>query len=178
MLHISVNERDTEPTVIKKANQFTIFKFGDIQPLDIKNVPGGSTNLGSFLKAYKTSERKTFFPYNSFGHPDKTHNTELPLYGAFYSKLESCNPLEAENTDFVMLLESELTTKKAVIELKFSKPSSTGIGNCHYLQQSCKQEQMSTITAFFPWQSNMDVVSTLKAMQKRLLLTTTKILLC
>ena len=35
LLPILVNERDIEPTVIKKANQFVSFKFGDIQLLDI-----------------------------------------------------------------------------------------------------------------------------------------------
>ena len=30
LLPILVNEREIEPTVIKKANQFTSFKFGDI----------------------------------------------------------------------------------------------------------------------------------------------------
>ena len=54
LLPILVNERDIEPTVIKKANQFVSFKFGDIQLLDIMNFLGGATSLDSFLKAYKT----------------------------------------------------------------------------------------------------------------------------
>ena len=37
LLSILVNERDIEPTVIKKANQFVSFKFGYIQLLDIMN---------------------------------------------------------------------------------------------------------------------------------------------
>ena len=51
LLPILVNERDIEPTVIKKANQFVSFKFGDIQLLDIKNFRGRETSLDSFLKA-------------------------------------------------------------------------------------------------------------------------------
>ena len=58
LLPILINERDIEPTVIKKANQFISFKFGDIQLLDIMNFLGGATSLDSFLKAYKTSETK------------------------------------------------------------------------------------------------------------------------
>ena len=50
LLPILVNERDIEPTVIKKANQFVSFKFGDIQLLDIMNFLGGATSLDSFLK--------------------------------------------------------------------------------------------------------------------------------
>ena len=56
LLSILVNERNIEPTVIKKTNQFISFKFGDIQLLDIMNFLGGATSLDSFLKAYKTSE--------------------------------------------------------------------------------------------------------------------------
>ena len=51
LLPILVNERDVEPTVTKKANQFISFKFGDIQLLDITNFLGGATSLDSFLKA-------------------------------------------------------------------------------------------------------------------------------
>ena len=78
LLPILVNEQDTEPTVIKKANQFISFKFADIQLLDIMNFLGGATSLDSFLKAYRTSETKVFFPYKWFDHPDKMENTELP----------------------------------------------------------------------------------------------------
>ena len=45
LLPILVNERDIEPTVIKKANQFISFKFGDIQLLDIMKFLGGATSL-------------------------------------------------------------------------------------------------------------------------------------
>ena len=96
LLPILVKERDIEPTVIKNANQFISFKFGDIQLLDILSFLGGATSLASFLKEYKTSETKRFFPYDWFDHPDKLLNTELPPYDAFYSKFRSCSPLETE----------------------------------------------------------------------------------
>ena len=166
LLPILVNERNIEPTVIKKANQFISFKFGDNQLLDIMNFLGGATSLDSFLKAYKTSETKGFFPYEWFDHPDKMQNTELPPYDAFYSKLRSCNPLEAEYTDYVNLLKSGLSTEQAVIKLKLSKPPPTGIENYHYLQQIWKQEQMSSFKDFLRWYNNKDVVPTLEALQK------------
>ena len=62
LLPLLVNERDIEPTLIKKANQFVSFKFGDIQLLDIMNFLGGATSLDSFLKTYKTKETIGFFP--------------------------------------------------------------------------------------------------------------------
>ena len=73
-----VNERNIEPTVIEKTNQFLLFKFGDIQLLDIMNFLGCATSLDSFLKACKTSETKLFFPYGWFDHLDKMQYTELP----------------------------------------------------------------------------------------------------
>ena len=123
LLPIPVNERDIEPTVIKKANQFISFKFGDIQLLDIMNFLGEATSLDSFLKAYKTSETKRFFPYEWFDHSDKIQNTEVPLYDAFYNKLRCWSPLESEYTDYVILLESGLTTEQAVVKLTLSKPT-------------------------------------------------------
>ena len=166
LLPILLNERDIEPTVIKKVNQFISFKFGEIQLLDIMNFLGGATSLDSFLKAYKTSETKGFFPYERFDHPDKMQNTKLPKYDVFYSKFRSCNPLEAYYTDYVNLLKCGLTTEQAVVKLKLSKPPPIGIENYQYLQQIWKQEQMKSIKDFLRWYNNKDVVPTSEAMQK------------
>ena len=72
LLPILVNVRDFELTVIKKANQFISFKFGDNQLLDIMNFLGRATSLDSILKAYKTSETKGFFTCEWFDPPEKT----------------------------------------------------------------------------------------------------------
>ena len=80
LLPVLINERNMEPTVIKKANQFVSFKFGDVQLLDVMNFLGGATSLDSFLKTYKTAETKGFFPYEWFDCPQKTNNSELPPY--------------------------------------------------------------------------------------------------
>ena len=116
MLPIPVEERDIEPTVIKKTNQFISFKFNDFQLLDVTKFLGRATSLDSFLKAHKTSETKGFLPYEWFDHPDKMQNTELPPYDAFYIKFLSGNHLEAEYTDYVNLLKSGLTTEQAVVK--------------------------------------------------------------
>ena len=165
-LPILVNERDIEPTVIKKANQFISFKFGDVQLLDIMDFLRGATSLDSFLKAYKSSETKEFFPYEWFDHSDKLQNTELPPYDAYHGKLRSCNPLEAKYTDYVNPLKSGLTTEQAVVKLKLSKPPTTGIEHYQNLQQIWKQEQMISFKDFLHWYNNKDVVPTLEAMQK------------
>ena len=144
-----VNERDIEHKVIKKVNQFISFKFGDIKLLDIMNSLGGATSLDSFLKAYRTSETKKFSPYEWFDHPDKMHNTEISPYGIFYSKLCSCNTLEAEYTDYVNLFKSGLTAEKTVVKLKLLNPPPTGIGNYQKLKQIWKQEQISSFKDIF-----------------------------
>ena len=96
LIPILINERNMEPIVIQKANQFVSFKFGDDQLLHIMNFLGGATRLDSFLKAYKASETEGFFPYEWFDCPQKMNNSELPPYDAFLSKLRNINPLEKD----------------------------------------------------------------------------------
>ena len=129
LLPILINERNMEPIVIKKANQFVTFKFGDVQLLDIMNFLGGATSLDSFLKAYKTSETKGFFPYEWFDCPQKINNSELPPYAAFFSKLRNMNPLEKDYSDYQTLLSSGLKTEEALSKMKLSKPPPSGEEN-------------------------------------------------
>ena len=70
LLPLLVKKRKIELIVIQKANQFLFFKLRDIQFLDIKNILGGATSLDSFLKAYMTSEKKRYFPYEWLNDPE------------------------------------------------------------------------------------------------------------
>ena len=126
LLPILINERNMEPIVIKKANQFVSFKFSDVQLLDIMNFLEGATSRDSFLKAYITSETKGFFPYERFDCPQKVNNSELPPYDAFFSKLRNVNHLEKEYSDFQKLLSSGLMTEEALSKVKLSKPLTSG----------------------------------------------------
>ena len=117
------------------------------------------------MKAYKTSKTKGFFPYEKFDHPSEIQNTDLLSYDAFKSKLHSCNPPEAEYTDYEPL-KSGLTTKQAVTKLKLSKLPYNGIAIYQYLQQKWKQEQMSSLKDFLRRYNIKDVVPTLEAKQK------------
>ena len=119
LLPILIKERNMEPIVIEKANQFVSFKFGDVQFLDIMNILGGATSLDSFLKAHKTSETKGFFPYEWFDCPQKMNNCELPPYDAFFSKLRNVNPLEKDYSDYQKILSSRLKTEEALSKMKF-----------------------------------------------------------
>ena len=124
LLSILVNERQIQPTVIKKANQFVSFTFGDVQLLDIMNFLGGAISLDSFLKAYKTVETKVFFSYEWFDHPEKLNNKELLPYDSFFSKLRKINPLEKDYIDFENLTNSGLSTEQAVCKLRRKKNTS------------------------------------------------------
>ena len=73
-----IHGRDIQPTVIKKAIHFVSFEFGDVQFLDILNFPGGATSLVSFLKIFKTTETKGFFPYEWCDFPNKLDATFYP----------------------------------------------------------------------------------------------------
>ena len=73
-----INEKEIEPSVIKKANDFVSFKFGDVQLLDIMKFLGGAATLDSFLKAYKASELKGYFPLSGLIHRKSLMNNNYP----------------------------------------------------------------------------------------------------
>ena len=144
-----VNERELEPTMIKRANQFVSFKFGDVQLLDILNFLGRATSLDSFLKAYKTSETKEYFPYEWFDCPEKLNDTQLPPYESFFNKLRNCNPLESEYTDYEKLLKSGSTPESALAKLHLSQLPLTGKQNYEYLVSIWETEKMTTFKDFY-----------------------------
>ena len=168
LLPVLINERNMEPTVIKKVTQFASFKFGDVQFLDSMNFLGGATSLVSFLKAYKTAETKGFFPYEWFDCPQKMNNSGLPPYDAVFSKLRNVNSLEKEYSDYQILLSSGLKTEETLSKMMLSKPPPSGEENNQYLLDIWNHENMCTLKDFLCWYNNKDVVPTLEAMQKML----------
>ena len=174
LLPILINERNMESIVIKKANQFVSFKFGDVQLLDIMNFLGGATSLDSFLKAYKTAETEGFFPHEWFDCLQKMSNSELPPYDAFFSKLRNVNPLEKDYSDYQKLLSCGLKTEEALSKMKLSKPPPSGEENYQYLLDVWNHENMCTFKDFLRWYNNKDVVPTLEAMHKRVAFITRK----
>ena len=166
LLPILVNERQIEPAVIKKANQFVSFKFGDVQLLDIMNFLGEATSLDSFLKDNKTKETKGFFPYEWFDNPEKLNNKELPPYDSFFSKLRNNNPVEKDNNDFENLNDSGLSSEQAVCKLRLNKILPTGDENYAYFQSIWVSEGMKSFKDFLMWYNNKHVAPTLEAMEK------------
>ena len=166
LLPILMNERNMEPTVIKKANQFVSFKFGDVQLVDIMNFLGGATSPDSFLKAHKTAETEGFFPYGWFDCPQKMNNSEFPPYDAFFSKLRKVNPLEKDYSEYQKLLSCGLKTEEALSKKQLSKPPPSGDENYQCLLDIWNHENMCKVKDFLRWYNNKDVVPTLEAMQK------------
>ena len=123
-----INEKEIEPSVIKKANDFVSFKFGDVQLLDIMKFLGGATTLDSFLKAYKASEMKGYFPYELFDAPKKLHEQQLPSYDDFYSKLNNSNPLDKEFDDYQKLPNTGITEEQALKKFRSQNQTTYGIG--------------------------------------------------
>ena len=161
-----IRDKEQETSVIKKANDFISFKFGDVQFLDIMKFLGGATTLDSFLKAYKASETKGFFPYEWFDNPDKLDFPGLSPYEAFFSKLRNNNPLHKDFTDYEKLRKSGLDEQQALKKLQIKTVPSSGLDNYNYLQETWKKNGMTVFKDFLKWYNNKDVVPTLEAMQK------------
>ena len=168
LLSILVNERQIEPAVIKKANQFVSCKFGDVQLLDTMNFLGGATSLDSFLKAYKTEETKSFFPYEWFDNPEKLNKKELQPYDSLFNKLLNINPLKKDYNDFENLTTSGLSSEQALCKLRLNKTPPTDDENYAYLRSIWVSEGMKPVKDFLMWCNNKDVVLTLDAMQKKI----------
>ena len=149
LLPILINERNMEPIVIWKANEFVSFKFGDVQLLDIINFLGGATSLDSFLKAYKISETRGFFPYEWFDCPQNVNNSEILHYDAFFSKLRNVSPLEKDYSDYQTLFNSGLKIEEALSKMKLSQPPPSGEENYQYLLDNWNHENMCTFKDFY-----------------------------
>ena len=140
LLPILVNQQHNEPTVIRKANQFVSFEFGDVHLLDIMNLLDGANSLDAFLEAYKTERTKIFLPYEWSYNREKLKNKKLPPYDSFYSKLRIKNPLEQSYNDFEHLTTSGLSTKQSECQLRLNKILPTDDESYAFLRRICVSE--------------------------------------
>ena len=143
-----IRDKEQETSVIKKAKDFISFKFGDVQFLDIMKFLGGETTLDSFLKAYKASETRGFFPYEWFDNPDKLELHELLPYEAFFSKLKNNNPLDKDFIDYDKLRKSELDEQQALKKLQVKTVPPSGLDNYNYLQETWQKNRMTVFKDF------------------------------
>ena len=125
-----------------------------------------SIHLSNLSKAYKTSEKKGFFPLEWFESPNKLDALFLSAYEYFFNKLRDHRPLAEDFTDFTKLLNSGLSHQEALKCLRPKKVLPSGDDNHNYPKVVWEKEQMSITKDFVNRYSNKDVVPTLKAMQK------------
>ena len=161
-----VYERDIEPTVNRKVNQFVSFKFGDFQSLDIMNFLGGANILSSKLTRPKR-QRVSLPTKGSFVQRNWTLK-RFPPSDSFFSILRTNNPLEKDYNDFQNLVNSGLTTEQSVAKLRLERKPLTGADNYSYLQNVWKNNNMQFFSDLLKWYNIKDVVPTLKAKQKML----------
>ena len=161
-----LNDKAVIPTVIKKANQFISFKFGEVQIRDTVNFLGGATTLDSFLKAYQSEETKSYFPYEWFDSPSKLDCSHIPPYDSFLSKLKNLNPLEKDFAQFDKLMKSENEELVVLREFGLKEKPRTGIENNALLEELWKVEKMKTFRDFLCWYNNKDIVPNLQATKK------------
>ena len=86
-------DQDESAFVIKKNNSYSCIANENFKFIDIINYLAPGTSYSKFLKAFKITEGKSFFPYEFLDDPDKLNYPELPPYEAFYSSLKNCNIL-------------------------------------------------------------------------------------
>ena len=166
LIHYLIRDKEQETSVIKKANDFISFKFGDVKFLDIMKFLRAVTILDSFLKSWKNSETKGFFPYKWFDNPDKIGFPELPPYEAFFSKLRKHNPLDKDFIDYQKLRTSGLDEQKALKRLQMKTVPPSGLDNYNYLQETWNNNGMTVFKDFLKCYKNTDEGPTLEAMQK------------
>ena len=112
------------------------------------NFLGGATSLDSFLEAYKTNETKCFVAHEWFDCTEKLSNEELPPYDSFFNILHNRNPLEKDYCGLENLVQSGLSRKQALAELKIDNVPPTGAGNYAYLQNISDNELVQTFADF------------------------------
>ena len=127
-----VNRRDIEHTVIKKANHFFSFNFGDKQLLIIIFFFVGEIVFDSFLKAYKLQKQKISSPTNGLINLTNCKKQNFPRMTNFRVDVIVLTFLKP-NTRTVFFWKRGITTEQAVVKLK-----------C----QSNKRQELRTINAY------------------------------
>ena len=137
-----------------------------LQFLDIPKLLGGATSLDKILKAYGTSERKGFFPYEWFDDVEKLRHTELPIADAFYKKLGNCDVLEADFNMYNCLLKKGISSSVPLKKFGLTSRPPGKEQNYQDLREVWKRNHMETFQGFLKWFNNKDVVPTLEVSQK------------
>ena len=109
-----INEKEIEPSVINKANDFVSFKFASQH----YEVFGWSYYFRLFSKSSKSQWVERIFYIRVVWYPQQHDEQQLPSHDDFYSKLMTSNPLDKEYDGFQKLLNTGLTEEQALKKLR------------------------------------------------------------
>ena len=151
---------------VRKNNSYLCIKTEKLKFLDITSYLAPGYSYDQFLKAYECSARKSFLPYEWFDDADKLNYPHLPPYDSFYSSLQNGNILEEEFSQFQCLLSQGNSESKALEVMNISEKPKTGLENYQQLEQSWKDNNMSSFRDFLVWYNNLDVKPFIEALEK------------
>ena len=89
--HFPFDERENEPIIVRKANQFRSLIIGNVQLFNLLKLPGGAAHIDSLFENRKTKESEKFFIFEWFNHHNKLNHTDSPFCETFYKKLPHFN---------------------------------------------------------------------------------------
>ena len=96
-LHKSLSDiNETVSFAIKKANSYMALKTQHFKFLDIRSYLAPNYSYEAFIKAYKCTLNKGYFPYDYLNDYNKLNETKLPPHEAFFNKLKNKNITDAE----------------------------------------------------------------------------------
>ena len=143
--------------VIKKNNSYACIATAEFKFLDATSFLSAGTSYEKFLKAYNTTARKSYFPYEWFDAPSKLNYTTLPEYDKFYSKLKKENTLECEYNEYKRTLEMYEGDIDATLKhLGISCIPNTGSQNYIELEAIWEANGWTTFKEFLIYYNNLD----------------------
>ena len=96
-LHKSLADiNETVSFAIKTANSYMALKTTHFKFLDIRSYLAPNYSYDAFIKAYKCTLTKGFFPYDWLNDYNKLNETKLPPHEAFFNKLKNKNIADEE----------------------------------------------------------------------------------
>ena len=87
----ALKQMDPVQFTVKKNNMYMCLKTERLNLLNIRNYLAPGFSDDSYLKVYKCSSSKGYFPYEWLDTWTKLEYPQLPEYEAFYSHLKKCN---------------------------------------------------------------------------------------
>jgi len=82
---------DGEVTPLKTNSMYRVITSKSLKFLDVMNFLAAGVSLDKWLKAYKCTMTKGFFPYEWLDSYDKLYQDHLPCYEEWYSSLKGTN---------------------------------------------------------------------------------------